>query len=160
HPENGDTLEWYPSLIASRGEEIVFGIDAAQKQGEDGWRTLRSFKRMLGSVGPDERIEISERRLTSLELLTGFMSALRRDLLTRSNRGAKRNEKLQAMISVPANSNSNQRFITIEAFRRAGFEIRGMMNEPSAAGIEYAHHVAITGGASKREVLVVYDLGG
>jgi molecular chaperone DnaK len=87
------------------------------------------------------------------------MSALRSDLLARSNLRVKRNEKLQAMISVPANSNSNQRFITLEAFRRAGFDARGMMNEPSAAGIEYAHHLA-SGGSSKRETLVVYDLGG
>jgi molecular chaperone DnaK (HSP70) len=35
-----------------------------------------------------------------------------------------------------------------------------MMNEPSAAGIEYAHHLSSAGGAAKREVLVVYDLGG
>jgi molecular chaperone DnaK (HSP70) len=160
HAENGDTLDWYPSLVAARGEELVFGFDAAQKQGEEGWKILRSFKRLLGSIGPDERIEIGDHGLTTLELLTEFLSALRRDLLTRSNLRVKRNEKLQAMISVPANANSNQRFITIEAFRRAGFEIRGMMNEPSAAGIEYAHHLAITGASTKREVLVVYDLGG
>src|SRR6266511_3613623 len=93
------------------------------------------------------------------DTLECFLSALRGDLLARSNLRVKRNEKLQAMISVPANSNSNQRFITLEAFRRAGFDARGMMNEPSAAGIEYAHHLA-SGGSSKRETLVVYDLGG
>jgi molecular chaperone DnaK (HSP70) len=160
HPEDGDTLEWYPSVAAARGSEIVFGFDAAQKQGEEGWDLLRSFKRRLGTIGPDERIEIGDHMLTALELLTGFLSALRRDLLAHSNLRVKRNEKLQATISVPANSNSNQRFITIEAFRRAGFEVRGMMNEPSASGIEYAHHLASGGGSSKRETLVVYDLGG
>jgi molecular chaperone DnaK (HSP70) len=159
HPEDGDTLEWYPSLAAARGGEIVFGFDAAQKQGADGWGVLRSFKRRLGTIGPDDRVEIGDHMPTALELLTGFLSALRLDLLARSNLRAKRNEKLQAMISVPANSNSNQRFITLEAFRRAGFDVRGMMNEPSAAGIEYAHHLA-SGGPSKRATLVVYDLGG
>src|SRR5215831_11056528 len=159
HPDDGDTLEWYPSVVAARDGEIVFGFDAALKQGAAGWSMLRSFKRQLGTIGPDERIEIGDHKLTALELLTGFLSALRSDLLARSNLRVKRNEKLQATISVPANSNSNQRFITIEAFRRAGFDVRGMMNEPSAAGIEYAHHLA-TGGSSKRETLVVYDLGG
>ena len=159
HPEDGDTLEWYPSVAAARGGEIVFGLDAAQKQGAEGWSVLRSFKRRLGTTGPDELVEIGGHGLTALELLTGFLSALRGDLLARSNLRVKRNEKLQAMISVPANSNSNQRFITLEAFRRAGFDARGMMNEPSAAGIEYAHHLA-SGGSSKRETLVVYDLGG
>jgi molecular chaperone DnaK (HSP70) len=160
HPEDGDTLEWYPSVAAARGGEVVFGFDAAQKQGAEGWSVLRAFKRRLGMTGPDERIEIGDHRLTALELLTGFLSAMRRDLLACSNLRVKRNEKLQATISVPANSNSNQRFLTIEAFRRAGFDVRGMMNEPSAAGIEYAHHLASGGGASKRETLVVYDLGG
>jgi molecular chaperone DnaK (HSP70) len=159
HPEDGDTLEWYPSVAAARCGEIVFGFDAAQKQGADGWDVLRAFKRRLGTIGPDERVEIGDHRPTALELLTGFLSALRLDLLARSNLRVKRNEKLQAMISVPANSNSNQRFITLEAFRRAGFDVRGMMNEPSAAGIEYAHHLA-SGGPSKRATLVVYDLGG
>lgn len=159
HPEDGDTLEWYPSVAAARCGEIVFGFDAAQKQGADGWDVLRAFKRRLGTIGPDERVEIGDHRPTAMELLTGFLSALRLDLLARSNLRVKRNEKLQAMISVPANSNSNQRFITLEAFRRAGFDVRGMMNEPSAAGIEYAHHLA-SGGPSKRATLVVYDLGG
>jgi molecular chaperone DnaK (HSP70) len=159
HPEDGDTLEWYPSVAAARDGAIVFGFDAAQKQGAEDWGVLRSFKRRLGTTGPDELVEIGGHRLTALELLTGFLSALRGDLLARSNLRVKRNEKLQAMISVPANSNSNQRFITIEAFRRAGFDARGMMNEPSAAGVEYAHHMA-SGGSSKRETLVVYDLGG
>src|SRR5262245_8893032 len=157
--EDGDTLEWYPSVAAARGGEIIFGFDAAQKQGEEGWSLLRSFKRRLGTIGTDERIEIGDLNLTALELMTGFLSALRRDLLARSNLRVKRNEKLRAAISVPANSNSNQRFITLEAFRRAGFDVYGMMNEPSAAGVEYAHHLA-SGGSSKRETLVVYDLGG
>jgi len=160
HPEDGDTLEWYPSVVAARNSEIAYGFDAAQKLGEEGWIVLRSFKRRLGMIGPDERIEVGDHRFTALELLTGFLSALRRDLLARSNLRVKRNEKLQAMVSAPANSNSNQRFITLEAFRRAGFEVREMMNEPSAAGVEYAHHLASGGGSSKRETLVVYDLGG
>ena len=52
------------------------------------------------------------------------------------------------MIAVPANANSNQRFLTLEAFRRAGFQVRGLLNEPSAAGIEYAHHASGVRGLS------------
>jgi molecular chaperone DnaK (HSP70) len=158
-PEDGDTLEWYPSVVAARGDELVCGFDAVQKQGEAGWHVLRSFKRLLGRLGGDERIVVGEQQLTALELLTRFLTSLRHDLLTRSNLRGKRRAQLEAMISVPANANSNQRFLTLEAFRRAGFTVRGMMNEPSAAGVEYAHHLT-TNSAAKREVLVVYDLGG
>lgn len=157
--DNGDTIEWYPSVIATRGAEALFGFDALQKQNEAGWHVLRSFKRQLKTMGQEDQFLLGERKLSALELLTSFLAALRNDLLTRSNLRVKRNEKLQAMVSVPANANSNQRFLTLEAFRRAGFDVRGMMNEPSAAGIEYAHHLASSGNA-KREALVVYDLGG
>src|SRR5262245_22989717 len=158
--EGGDTLDWYPSVAAAHDKELAFGFDAAQKQSEQDWQILCSFKRQLGTIGPDEQIELGDVRLTALDLLTSFLAQLRRDLLTRSNLRIKTREKLQAVISVPANANSNQRFITLESFRRAGFEVRGMMNEPSAAGIEYAHHLSTGGSTSRREVLIVYDLGG
>jgi hypothetical protein len=41
-------------------------------------------------------------------------------------------EPLEVMIGAPANANSNQRFLTAEAFRAAGFHVVGMLNEPSA----------------------------
>jgi molecular chaperone DnaK (HSP70) len=157
---SGDTLEWYPSVVAVCGTDLLFGFDAALKQSEPDWFVLHSLKRQLGSAGPNDRIELGQQSFTAFELLTKFLIQLRSDLTTRSNLRAKPREKLQAMISVPANANSNQRFITFEAFRRAGFEVRGMMNEPSAAGIEYAHHLSSSGGVSKREILVVYDFGG
>src|SRR5262244_2723145 len=91
HPEDGDTLEWYPSVVAARNGEIVFGFDAAHKQAETGWSVLRSFKRRLGTIGPDERIEIGEHKLSALELLTGFLSALR-SVLPRRFRGARDDE--------------------------------------------------------------------
>src|SRR5207248_9236499 len=67
---------------------------------------------------------------------------------------------LQAVIGVPANSNSNQRFLTMEGFRLAGFDVIGVYDEPSAAGIEYAHRYRRTDITRKREHLLVYDLGG
>ena len=54
----------------------------------------------------------------------------------------------------PANANSNQRFLTVDAFRRAGFTVLGLLNEPSAASIEFGHRQRITG------TILVYDLGG
>ena len=49
--------------------------------------------------------------------------------------------------------------MTLEAFRRAGFHVRALLNEPSAAGFEYSHRHARTL-SSKREHVIVYDLGG
>ncbi len=61
------------------------------------------------------------------------------------------------MLGVPANSHSNQRFLTVEPFQRAGFSVLGLLNEPSAASIEYGHRNRT---AQASEHVLVYDLGG
>ena len=62
------------------------------------------------------------------------------------------------MLGVPAHANSNQRFLTVEAFRAAGFDVLGVLNEPSAASIEFGHRQRAS--KSSRETILVYDLGG
>lgn len=156
----GDPYEGFPSVVATRGHELAFGFDAVRHQGEDGWTLRRSIKRDLSKLGPRSRLRIGEHEMSAFEWLTSFFEELHHSLRENSNLRLKKKDKLEAVISVPANSNSNQRFITLEAFRRAGFEVRGMMNEPSAAGIEYAHHLLGEGGTPKKENLLVYDLGG
>lgn len=157
----GDTHEWFPSLMAVRGGARLFGFEAAATQNEPDSLMIRSFKRELGMLAPDSALSLGGQTTTALDLLTEFLSQLGRELRERSNLRLRPQEKLEAMISVPANANSNQRFITMEAFRRAGFIVRGMINEPSAAGVEYAHHYLGTASASsRRDHVVVYDLGG
>jgi molecular chaperone DnaK (HSP70) len=64
------------------------------------------------------------------------------------------------MLGVPANANSNQRFLTEEIARMAGFEVLGLSNEPSAAAIEFAYRDTVDRKASGKGGLLVYDLGG
>jgi molecular chaperone DnaK (HSP70) len=72
-----------------------------------------------------------------------------------------RNTPLDVMVAVPANANSNQRFITLEAFRQAGFNVLGAMNEPSAAAVEFLHrYLKNLGPRSPKRYVLVYDLGG
>ncbi len=157
---DGDTQDWYPSLITARGDARLYGLDAARHQDDPDWALLRSFKRQLATLGPAAQLPLGTGAVTALELLTAFLAQLRRDLVTRSNLRLTPQEPLEAVIAVPANANSNQRFLTLEAFRRAGFQVRGLLNEPSAAGIEYAHHARRAGPSARRELVVVYDLGG
>ena len=51
-------------------------------------------------------------------LLVGLCSALRQSLLKRSNLPVEETEPLEAMLGVPANANSNQRFLTTDMFRQ------------------------------------------
>ncbi|HSC89792.1 MAG TPA: Hsp70 family protein, partial [Polyangiaceae bacterium] len=70
-------------------------------------------------------------------------------------------EPLEAMVAVPANASTRQRYLTMEAFQRAGFTVLGLINEPTAGAIEFARHTlsALSARSPKRYV-VVYDLGG
>jgi molecular chaperone DnaK (HSP70) len=70
-------------------------------------------------------------------------------------------ERLEAMIAVPANASTRQRYLTLEAFTRAGFDVVGLLNEPTAAAIEFArHNLGAIGRRSPKRYVVVYDLGG
>jgi len=155
--EGGDP---YPSLVALLPTgELRYGFDAAAVRHEPGVRTFRSFKRLLADAGPRTAVEVGGRPFPLLDLLTGFLSRVREDLVSRSNASVAEGEPLEAAVSVPANSSSAQRFLTLEAFRVAGFSPVALLNEPSAAGFEYAHRFRTTI-TSRREHVLVYDLGG
>ena len=154
----GDWVDHFPTVTAEVNGQLVHGLDAEAAERE-GAPSLRSWKRLLATTRQDETITIGRVAVTPSELVTGFLSALRRDLAARSNVAKLVREPLEAVISVPANAHSTQRFVTLDAFRRAGFSTRAVINEPSAAGIEYAHRHANTLSA-RREHVIVYDLGG
>lgn len=162
----GDGCDFFPSVVAARGEELRFGLDAVRAAAEPGWGVARSFKRLLSGpdAGPDRRVRVGELELTVAELLARFLAALREALLGRSNLPRPRGKKassavLSAVVAAPANAHGTQRFLTLDAFRRAGFEPRAMLNEPSAAGFEYTHRYRDTL-TRTRELVLVYDLGG
>lgn len=155
-----DGVETWPSLIAANSAgEIRFGLDAAAVRREPGWSVLRSFKRLLNDAGPRTEVSLAGRNRGLAALLTGFLTQLKDDLYHRSNAGLAPDEPIEAAISVPANASSAQRFLTLDAFIAAGFHVVALLNEPSAASLEYAHRYRSTITA-KREYVLIYDLGG
>ncbi|MBZ5657144.1 MAG: Hsp70 family protein [Acidobacteriia bacterium] len=157
---DGHVRDWFPPLIAVHGETRMYGWDAWLVQGQPGWTIIRSLKRCLKDAGPDSRIEIGGQAFEVRQLLQEMMAALRVQLREHSSLPDDGNKPLEAMLGVPANANSNQRFLTTEAAREAGFEVLGLLNEPSAAAVEFAQRDLIVrkGGSAGR--LLVYDLGG
>jgi molecular chaperone DnaK (HSP70) len=157
---DGRVRDWFPSLLAVTGEQRVYGWDALEQQGKPGCTIVRSLKRLLSDVGPGTTMDISGQTLDVFQLMTEMMSALRHELLDKSTLGAGKYDKLQAMLGVPANANSNQRFLTQEAARAAGFEVLGLLNEPSAAAVEFAFRNGTDRKNRGKGGLLVYDLGG
>ena len=144
HPD-GATVDWFPSLVAVQGAERVYGWQAWECQPYPGWTIVRSLKRLLEDAGPNTLVQLGDQTVPLVQVLCEMASALRAQLPR---------EGLEVMLGVPANANSNQRFLTVEAFRSAGCEVIGLLNEPSAASIEFGHKTKANG------TILVYDLGG
>jgi molecular chaperone DnaK (HSP70) len=140
------TADWFPALVALQGAERRYGWDAWTVQGEPSWTVVRSLKRVLEAAGTETTLDVDGARYPLMDLLTGMTTELRRALGLA--------DPLDVMLGVPAHANANQRFLTIEAFRRAGFQVLGLLNEPSAAAIEFGHSQKLKGR------LLVYDMGG
>ncbi len=157
---DGTAREWFPPLVAVKGGERIYGWDAWLAQEEPGWTIVRSLKRWLESAGPETHVQIGEQVRPLLEWLGELAAALRRALVESSTLSAAPGEPLEAMLGVPANANSNQRFLTAEAFRQAGFQLLGLLNEPSAASLEFRHRQRPAKTKSGPSRILVYDLGG
>jgi molecular chaperone DnaK (HSP70) len=172
--EAGDFHEWFPSIVAETSGRLHFGFEAlALSEGEAAADrpadcvVVRSFKRLLGDLHaiPSTPVRVGALSLTLGELIGAFLSALKCAILTASNlppelkAKAERTRVIEAVIAVPAHAHGAQRFVTLDAFRRAGFTPIAMLNEPSAAGFEFAHRHS-TALNARRDHVVVYDLGG
>jgi molecular chaperone DnaK (HSP70) len=152
--------EWFPPLVAVRGARLLYGWQAWGAQSEPGWTIVRSLKRTLEGAGPETRVQIGEQSIPMQELLRDMVLALRSNLLEHSSLPPLGAEPLEVMLGVPANANTNQRFLTTEAFRQAGFRVLGLLNEPSAASIEFGHRSRATQAKQGKTRILVYDLGG
>ena len=147
----GETRLSLPSVIAWQGDDLRVGWDALEVWDDPAFEVLASPKRMLGSTLPGPHVE---RGL--LALLGQLGAALRRCPHVDGR------SPIQVMVGVPANANSLQRYRTLDLMTRAGFEVLGLVHEPTAAALEYAERHPGFGrkrGKGPRHV-AVYDLGG
>jgi molecular chaperone DnaK (HSP70) len=158
----GEVKEYIPTLAAVQAGILYFGWDAADRLNQPETYVLRSMKRMAGHLRPDDPVDLGpDFSITLLELVTLFLTHVRQTVLKQGTLPLRKKEALEVMVASPANANSNQRYITLEAFRRAGFTVLGAMNEPSAAAVEFLHrYLRNLGPRSPKRYVAVYDLGG
>jgi molecular chaperone DnaK (HSP70) len=159
--EAGEFREYVPGIAAVVRGELVVGWAAARAVADGGAEhAIRSIKRVAMALAPDAAVP-GLPGISALELVTAFLAELRVALVERSNLELAAGEPLEAMVAVPASAASRQRWLTLEAFRRAGFTPVGLVNEPTAAAIEFAsRHLGELGKRSPKRYVVVYDLGG
>jgi molecular chaperone DnaK (HSP70) len=122
---------------------------------------MRSLKRLVGYYPPDLDFELApDVHITVVELAALYMDHVKKMLKNNSNLNIDTDEPIEVMIATPANANTNQRYITMEAFKKAGFIVKGMLNEPTATAIEFSHRFLKKPGAqNSAKYVAVYDLG-
>ncbi|MBK9031361.1 MAG: Hsp70 family protein [Myxococcales bacterium] len=158
--DDGEVRAHVPGIAAVRGGELLLGWRAAGALADGtAEHAIRSIKRVISALAPDEPVP-GLPGITALELATAFFADLRAGLLERSTLDLDPDQPLEVMAAVPANAASRQRWLTLEALRRAGFAPLGLLNEPTAAALDFAHRHLELGRRSPKKYVVVYDLGG
>jgi len=166
--EGGRTM---PSIVAfSSDGEMLVGNIAKRQMITNPANTVLSVKRLIGrkyssaeiqttrqylpytlipAENDDIRIQIRDRRLSPEEVSAHILSEVKSFAEEHLAQ-----EITQAIITVPAHFNDNQRQATKDAGRIAGLEVLRIINEPTAASLAY--------GLNKMGVrtVAVYDLGG
>lgn len=149
-------------MIAVYRGKPRFGWEATRLLNRPKVTSLRSLKRLVGKLRPEDPVDLGQGlSMSVLDLLTLFLRHVRGMILNHGNIVLDRKRPIEVTVAIPANANSNQRYITLEAFRRAGFVVLGAMNEPSAAAVEFLNrYLKNLGPRSPKRYVVIYDLGG
>ena len=136
-----------PSVVGfTKSGEILVGKKARRGAIMNVGRTVFSVKRHMGT---DYRIDIDGREYTPQEISAMVLQKLKTD--TEEYFGE---EVSSAVITVPAYFTDSQRQATKDAGEIAGFTVRRVIDEPTAAALAYGAD------KDKDQILLVYDLGG
>lgn len=158
----GEIKAFIPSIAVVHEGDLFFGWEAAERLDFPEAVLIRSIKRLMGVGQANHILEPAPGfSLSVQDLVIGFLGHVGRMIVEQGNLEISTDDPLEVLAATPANADSNQRYMTLEAFRRAGFKVIGAMNEPSAAAVEYAHrYLKKLGPKSPKEYIIVYDLGG
>jgi molecular chaperone DnaK len=136
-----------PSIVAfSKTGEVLVGEVAKRQAITNPDRTITSIKRKMGTK---DTVKIDDKDFTPQEISAKTLQKLKRDAEAYLGQTI-----TQAVITVPAYFEDQQRQATKDAGKIAGLEVLRIINEPTAAALAY--------GLDKEhdQTILVYDLGG
>ena len=120
----------FPSVIAfTKDGQILVGEPAKRQAVLNPERTVMQIKRKMGT---DYTVTIDKKSYTPQELSAMILRKIRTDAEAFLGEPVS-----QAVITVPAYFNDNQRQATRDAGRIAGLEVMRLVNEPTAAALAY-----------------------
>jgi len=145
--QNAEGGRTTPSVVGfTKENERLVGQVAKRQAVSNPERTVSSIKRKMGT---DHKVEIGSETYTPPDISAMILQKMKMDA------EAQLGESItQAVITVPAYFNDNQRQATKDAGKIAGLEVLRIINEPTAAALAY--------GLEKQEgeKIAVFDLGG
>ncbi len=137
-----------PSVVAFKDEgERLVGETAKRQAVKNPERTITSIKRKMGS---DYTVNIEGKEYKPEEISSMILQKLKMDAEEYLGE-----EVTEAVITVPAYFNEPQREATKNAGEIAGFDVKRVLNEPTASSMAYRMEEK-----EKVETILVYDLGG
>jgi molecular chaperone DnaK len=136
-----------PSVVASIKGEIVVGERARRQWGNDENNAAARFKRDMGTK---KNHMIGDQKFSPTELSAAVLKKIKSDVENQVGAIS------EAVITIPANFSQEARDSTMEAGRRAGLQVKYIINEPTAAALYYAYQ----SGGELSGTYVVFDLGG
>lgn len=139
-----------PSVVGVDDDgSILVGEIAKQRRVTHPDMTVAEFKRDMGT---DKKYLLGKKKYLPEELSALLLSKLADDAASALGEPVS-----EAVISVPAYFDDNQREATKRAARMAGIEVRRLVNEPSAAIL---YHQWKNGNTGREGIYVVIDFGG
>jgi len=136
-----------PSVVYYQEDgNVLVGKKARRAAGLNPERSVFSIKRHMGT---SYRVEIDEKQYTPQEISAMILQKLKTDAEEYLGEDCP-----QAVITVPAYFTDAQRQATRDAGQIAGFQVRRIIDEPTAAAISYGIE------REGDQILMVYDLGG
>src|SRR6185295_10682301 len=138
----------FPSYVAfTKDGQLLIGEPARRQASTNPEGTVQAAKRKMGT---DHVYRIYGKEYTPQQISAFILQKVKRDAEAYLGEPVK-----QAVITVPAYFNDNQRQATKDAGSIAGLEVLRIINEPTAACLAYGLDKA-----DKEQKILVFDLGG
>ncbi len=138
----------FPSYVAfTKDGQMLVGEPARRQALLNPEGTIFAAKRKMGT---DYKFKVFDKEFTPQQISAFILQKIKKD--AEAFLGEPVNE---AVITVPAYFNDNQRQATKDAGTIAGFDVKRIINEPTAAALAYG-----VDKSGKSEKILVFDLGG